>query len=135
MGSLILLGAFGLFEWELRVSGAGLAAARTVAVNVVIIVELFYLFSSRSLERSALKLGLFTNKWIWLGVAGTVILQLLFTYVPFMQAVFETAPLSAAAWARILGFGALSFAVVEIEKALVGRARRTRAKLAAHTAP
>jgi len=126
VGALILIGGFGLFEWEQRLSGLGVDVARTVAVNVVVFVELFYLFNSRSLERSPLELGLFSNRWVWLGIAVTIVLQMLFTYAPFMHTIFETAPLSLAAWGRIIAFGALSYVVVELEKALVNRRQRTR---------
>lgn len=131
VGTLILIGAFGLFEWEQRINGMSVAVARTVAVNVVVFVELFYLFNSRSLERSSLALGLFSNRWIWLGVAATIALQALFTYVPLMNTLFETAPLTPAAWARVIGFSVLSYAIVEIEKALVLRGRVRRAAAAA----
>jgi Ca2+-transporting ATPase len=121
VGALILVGAFGLFEWEQRISGMGVDVARTVAVNLVIFVELFYLFNSRSLERSPVKIGLFSNHWVWLGVAATILLQAIFTYAPFMHTIFETAPLSPAAWVRIILFGGFSYVVVEIEKALANR--------------
>jgi Ca2+-transporting ATPase len=126
VGALILVGAFGLFEWEQRISGLGVDVARTVAVNVVVFVELFYLFNSRSLERSSLQIGLFSNRWIWLGVIVTILLQLLFTYAPFMHTLFETASLSPAAWGRIIAFGALSYIVVEAEKALSHRRSRAQ---------
>ena len=124
VGTLILIGAFGLFEWEQRINGMSVDVARTVAVNVVVFVELFYLFNSRSLKRSPLQLGLFSNRWIWLGVAATIVLQMLFTYAPFMHTIFETAPLLPAAWGRIILFGAFSYMAVEIEKALVNRLQR-----------
>jgi len=126
VGALILIGAFGLFEWEQRLSGTGVNVARTVAVNLVVFVELFFLFNSRSLERSPWQLGLFSNHWIWLGVASTIVLQMLFTYAPFMHTIFETAPLSPAAWGRIVAFGALSCITVEIEKSLANHRQRAR---------
>jgi len=127
VGALILVGSFGLFEWEQRISGLSVDIARTVAVNVVVFVELFYLFNSRSLERSPFALGLFSNRWVWLGVVATLGLQALFTYAPFMNSVFETAPLSLQSWLRILLFGAVSFVIVEVEKRLTHRKRPTRA--------
>jgi Ca2+-transporting ATPase len=60
VGSLLLIGSFALFQWELA-AGASLEEARTVAVNVFIVMELFYLFNCRSLSKSILKCGLFTN--------------------------------------------------------------------------
>jgi magnesium-transporting ATPase (P-type) len=48
-----------------------------------------------------------------------VLLQLAFTYLPWMNAVFHSAPIDAAAWALIIGCGAALFLLVEIEKALL----------------
>lgn len=42
--------------------------------------------------------------------------QLLFTYAPFMQHLFHTAPLDAGAWLRITAVATLSFALIELEK-------------------
>jgi cation-transporting P-type ATPase F len=120
VGILILIGAFGLFEWELM-RGESLEVARTVAVNLVIFVEIFYLFNSRSLTHSPFKIGFFTNRWLWYGIAGMVVLQILFTYAPFMQAIFSTGPLGFDEWWRILVFSLLSFIIVEFEKWLTNR--------------
>jgi cation-transporting P-type ATPase F len=47
-----------------------------VAVNVFVMVELFYLFNCRSLTKSMFQLGVFSNPWIWVGVGSMVALQL-----------------------------------------------------------
>lgn len=49
MATLILVGAFGLFELELA-AGADVAQARTVAVNLVVVVEIFYLLASGTVQ-------------------------------------------------------------------------------------
>jgi len=121
VGALILAGAFGLFEWELA-NGASVAAARTVAVNTVIMVEIFYLLNCRSLTHSMFRVGVFSNRWVIVGITVMVLLQLLFTYAPFMNAVLESAPIGAGAWARIVGVGLIGYLVVELEKWL----RRSR---------
>lgn len=120
VGILILIGAFGLFEWEM-VRGASLPVARTVAVNLVIFVEIFYLLNSRSLRYSPFVIGFFKNSWLWLGIGGMVILQILFTYAPFMQSIFSTGGLGFEEWWRILAFSFLSFLIVEFEKWLSNR--------------
>lgn len=115
VGILILVGAFGLFEWE-QLAGSNLAEARTVAVNVVVIIQLFYLFNCRSLTQSVFRIGLFSNLWLIGGIAGIVLLQLLFTYAPFMNHVMSSAPISLAAWAWILALGVLTYVIIEFEK-------------------
>jgi len=120
VGMLLLAGAFGLFEWELM-TGATVTAARTVAVNVFVLVELFYLFNCRSLTQSAFRLGFFSNPVLFGGVAIMVILQMMFTYLPTMNIMFHSAPISIEAWGRILAVSVFASFVVGIEKWLRAR--------------
>jgi len=71
-------GGFAIFLWEIR-QGASLAEARTAVVNVIVMVETFYLFNCRSLTRPFLSLGLFTNLWVIAGAAAMIAVQLIFT--------------------------------------------------------
>ena len=113
---LLLAGSFGLFLLE-QARGHTLAEARTVAVNVFVVVEAFYLFNCRSLERSALHIiGLFSNPAIWYGLATMALLQLALTYVPLMNRLFVTAPIGGQAWLKIFAVGVASLLVVGGEK-------------------
>ncbi len=115
--SLMMVGGgVGLFLWELRVEQAGLEAARTVAVNVVVLVQLVYLFNCRSLNHSLFAIGLLTNRWTLVGSLAMLGAQLLLTYVPVMNRLFHTAPISGESWMRILAVACASFVVVEVEK-------------------
>jgi len=114
---LLLVGAYGLFLNELR-AGHTLAEARTVAVNVFVVVETFYLFNCRSLTRSFVAVGLFSNPWAWVGSGLMLGLQLLMTYLPAMNRVFGTAPIGADAWLQIAIFGLLASLAVGMEKRL-----------------
>ena len=118
---MLLIGAFGLFEWTL-LHGKSLETARTVAVNMFVFGELFYLFNCRSLRYSMFKLGVFSNRWLILGVATMILLQILFTYVPTMQILFGTAPMSATEWVWVLSGGLAIYIVVGTEKWLRRRA-------------
>ncbi len=115
VGALLLVGAFGLFEWAER-SGFGDDVARTIAVNVFVFVELMYLFNCRSLTVSMFKLHPLSNRWVLGGVGLMIALQLLYTYVPLMNTAFASAPLEAWMWLPILGAGLVAFVVVEVEK-------------------
>ena len=117
VGSLLLIGAFGLFEWELM-AGATIAEARTVAVNVFVIMELFYLFNCRSLTKSIFQLGFFSNMWVFFGVTAMLLLQLAYTYLPIMNRLFHSAPIDLDAWTRIVTAGIIAFMIVEFEKRL-----------------
>jgi Ca2+-transporting ATPase len=115
VGALILVGAFGLFAWELSL-GASLSEARTVAVNVVVLVEMFYLFNCRSLTQSMFRIGVFSNRWLVVGWVVMLFLQLLFTYAPFMNSVMASAPIPLDAWWRILSVSIITYIIIEFEK-------------------
>ena len=92
--------------------------ARTVAVNVVIFVELFYLFNARSMTRSPFQLGFFSNPWAMGGAMLMALIQLLYTYAPFMNTLFSSAPLSLALWLDVLAVGLAAYILIEVEKSL-----------------
>ena len=115
---VLCVGSFVLYEWALR-DGAAQEQARTIAVNVFVIGELFFLLSCRSLTKSIFKIGLFSNMWIWLGVAIAIGLQMAFTYAPFMNRLFHTAPFPAEEWIKIVIVGSIISIVVGIDKWIV----------------
>jgi Ca2+-transporting ATPase len=113
---VMLVGAFWLFIWELGLVGESVAQARTAVVNVLVLVELAYLFNCRSLHRPCFGEGFFGNRWLFLGAAVMLAGQLFFTYAPLMNRLFHTAPIGVDAWIRILAVAAGSFVIVELEK-------------------
>jgi Ca2+-transporting ATPase len=115
VGILLALGVFGLFYYE-RNNGLSIEEARTAAVGVLVIGELFYLFNCRSFSRSPFALGFFSNRWLIVGVLIMLGLQMLFTYVPAMNRFFHSAPITLDAWARIFLIGLSIFIIFEIEK-------------------
>jgi len=121
---IMVVGAVGLFLWELRVEQAGLPAARTTVVTVIVLIEAIYLFNCRSLNHSIFAIGWMTNWWAIAGSLTMLAAQLLFTYAPVMNKLFHSAPISGASWLRLLGVVATVFVVVEMEKWLrFGRRR------------
>jgi cation-transporting ATPase F len=114
---MLLIGAFGLFEWTL-LKGRSLETARTMAANMFVFGELFYLFNCRSLRYSMFKLGVFSNRPLLLGVASMALLQLLFTYVPAMNLLFGSAPLNYRDWGWIVAGGLAIYGVIGLEKGL-----------------
>lgn len=115
VSAILLAGSFGLFLMEKKL-GADTTQARTVAVNVFVLVELFYLFNCRSLTRSMWSIGFFSNPWIILGCASMVLAQLIFTYAPFMNTIFHSAPIGLDSWGRIMIVAAAGYLIVEMEK-------------------
>ncbi len=127
--ALVMLGGvFTLFEWE-QLRGATEAQARTVAVNVFVMVELFYLFNCRSFTRSVFSLGLFSNPWVICGSLTMIALQLLFTYAPWMNSLFHSAPIGWDSWWRIVAIALLAFVVVGVEKVVTNRIRKSPAQV------
>ena len=112
---LLLAGAFGLFEWTL-LQGMHLDTARTVAVNMFVFGELFYLLNCRSLRYSMFRLGVFSNRWLVLGVVIMTLLQVLFTYSTAMNQLFGSAPMGHVEWLWVLGGSLAIYAVVGMEK-------------------
>jgi cation-transporting P-type ATPase F len=113
---LLVMGAFGLFKLELLLRGDNEALARTLAVNVFVFGEMFYLFNCRSITRPFWTLGVWSNKLFWLGLILMTLLQLLFTYLPLFNRVFQSAPIGLLEWGLVLANSLLIFIVVETEK-------------------
>jgi cation-transporting P-type ATPase F len=113
VSAILLACSFGAFRWQLA-SGATLEVARTVAVNVFVGAQIAYLINCRSLEKWRPDTA--PNRWLWVGVGLTVVLQLLLTYVPFMNDLFHTAPLGWQPWLVVFMLSAAAYVVVELEK-------------------
>ena len=78
--------------------------ARDMAVNSVVVCEMFYLLNSRHIYDSVLsREGLFGNRQVLLAIAARVVLQLLYTYAPPLQALFGSVGLAPGEWAGAAG--------------------------------
>lgn len=116
---LLAAGVVALFLWE-AARGDSLETARTMAVNALVMGEIVYLFNCRYLLAPVRSWQDFVgNPYVLLSIAVLSIIQLAFTYLPFMQKMFGVVALDAAAWGLILGFGVLLFIAVELEKIVI----------------
>lgn len=114
----VLIGGFTLtlHFWALD-AGLDMPVSRTIAVNTLAAGEAFYLFNCRYMNRSVISIsGLFGNSYALIAVAILILLQLFFTYTPFMHTLFETAPIGLSHWAIIVAAGVVVFILVELEK-------------------
>jgi cation-transporting ATPase F len=118
VSTLMLVGAFGLFNYELRFQGASLAQAQATVVNVAVCVQAFYLLNCRSLQQSFFSIPILSNPMLWLGMGATLVAQIGFTYLPFFQDLFHTDVIPPGAWLRVTLVGVVAFIVVEILKFL-----------------
>jgi len=111
-------GIFGQFKLAV-VMGKDLETARTIAVNTLIAMEVFYLFSIRYGYSTSLSWkGIVGTRPVLVSLALVIVLQLLFTYVPFMQNIFDTRTLGFGSLLLVFGTGVALFAIIEIEKQL-----------------
>ncbi len=118
---LFAAGAFGTFA-AARAAGHDIETARTMVVNVIVVMEIFYLFSVRSLHGAALTwAGVLGTRAVLIAVGTVTLLQLAFTYAPPMQALFGTRAVPPAAGAAILALGVALLLICEVEKALLRR--------------
>jgi len=125
--SVILMGGtFGLFLWEME-QGVGIEHARTVAVNTLVMFEIFYLFNSRYIKDSVLNWEGFTgNRYVLISIAVLIILQLGFTYLAPMQLLFGTIAIDFAVWLRIVLVASSVLFLVELEKYVVRYRERNK---------
>jgi cation-transporting ATPase F len=121
VSAILLAGAFGLQHWE-RAHGATPQVAQTIVVNVFALTLLTYLFNCLSLDRPLLWHGVRRNPWVGASALALVAVQALYTYAPFMNDLFHSAPLGGGAWARIVVIAAVSYVVIEILKYVQRRA-------------
>ncbi len=136
VSSLFAAGIFGGYELAL-VQGADVETARTVSVNTLVAMEIFYLFNVRYLHGASLTwAGMQGTRPVLIAVGGVVLLQLAFSYAPFMHFVFESRPIPLALGLQAAATGILVFLVVEAEKLLMRRfSRGTVAARTARSAP
>jgi magnesium-transporting ATPase (P-type) len=126
VGLALLALTLGAFFW-VQSSGVADALARSVAVNALVIGQVFYLLNSRYKFDSSVSLKAhFGNRYLPLGLGAVVSLQLLFTYAPPLQALFETAAIPLWVWPWLLLGGVGFFLVVELEKRLIRTLRPAR---------
>lgn len=99
-----------------------LTQAQTAAFMTVMLVQIFYLFTARSLTRSVFRMNPFSNKWLVGGIIITVALHFLITYVllsigfnPFRLEVFP-----AEWWVFIVLLAVPVVFLVELENLLAG---------------
>lgn len=120
VSSLLVLGTFGHFSW-MQYVGANDETARTVAINTLVMGQIFYLFNSRYiLEPVGNRAGILGSRAVLIAVLAMLVLQSVFTYLPPLQFLFATTAIGAADWLRIVAFGGLLFLAVELEKRALG---------------
>jgi Ca2+-transporting ATPase len=115
IAAAIVTGTLGLYTISLQ-NGFDLSYARTMAFVGLGFFTVYNAYSSRSLKESALRMDPRGNKTLIIGITASVLLILMVVYVPFMQSIFETEPLSVQSWIFILAVGLLVVIAAEVMK-------------------
>jgi len=103
------------------------AYAGSIAFTVLAFSELIRAYTSRSEIYSIFQIGVFSNKYMQSAVFASIALLLAVVYIPFLQPVFDTVPLSLLDWAEIIPLMLVPSIAAELYK-LYLRSRLVRAK-------
>ena len=115
---LISAGVFGVFAYGVE-QQYDLELARTLALNMLVIMEIFYLFYVRNIYGPSLTWAAVRGtKAVWVTVIAVFAAQLGITYAPPLQAIFATRPVPFADGVLLFAIGTVFFAALELEKRL-----------------
>ncbi len=118
VSTLFLAAVFGVYAYAVD-KGHPPELARTMAVNTLVVLEIFHLFFIRNIHGTSLTWrAVKGTRVIWLCVATITAAQFLVTYAPPLQQVFGTRAVPLGDGVLIVAVGAVFFAIIETEKQL-----------------
>ncbi|WP_374763490.1 cation-transporting P-type ATPase [Yunchengibacter salinarum] len=124
---LFLGGVFGMYQYAMD-QGYAIDLARTIALNTLVVMEIFHLFFIRNIYGTSLTWrAVRGTRTVWIVVIVVTAAQFAITYLPPLQAVFATRPIAFWDGVLIVGVGAALFAIIETEKQIRLRTSRIRA--------
>lgn len=116
VSSLFVIAVFGIFAYAID-KGHPVPLAQTMAVNTLVVLEIFHLFFIRNIHGTSLtRAAVRGTPIVWFSVATITVAQFAVTYVPQLQAVFGTQAVPLVDGIIIVTVGAMFFALIEIEK-------------------
>ncbi|HEX2840524.1 cation-transporting P-type ATPase [Hyphomicrobium sp.] len=121
---LFLAAVFSIFNYAID-KGHSLALAQTMAMNTLVVLEIFHLFFIRNIHGTSLTWGgVRGTKVVWTVVLVITAAQIAVTYLTPLQSMLGTQPIPLADGVLIVAVGAAFFALIEIEKQIrVGLSR------------
>ena len=118
---LIVAGTFGIYTHAIG-QGHAIESARTMAVNTMVVMEIFYLFSVRYVRGASLTWqGVLGTPAVLVSVALVIAAQMLFTFAPVMNRLFDSHPVAWGDGMLIVGLGLALLLLVEAEKWIARR--------------
>ena len=113
---LMFAAVFGVFAYA-KSSGHSLALAQTMSMNMLAVLEIFYLFYVRNIYSTSLNWqAVRGTPVVWLCVGIVTLSQLAITYLPFLQPLFGTESIPLSDGLLIIAVGVVFFALIEVEK-------------------
>ncbi len=125
VGLLIMVGTLFVFSDFYENNPANIDIARTAAFTTIVMFELFIAFACRDERATLLEVGVFSNWSLILAILSSLILQIAVIYIPALQPLFKTVPLSLHDWVIILIISSTAFFAMEITKILQRRFSRS----------
>ncbi len=104
-----------LFVYQ-QTSNSERMIAQTMVFTTLAMFQVFNAFNCRSQKQSIFQMGFFSNPYLLLGIAGSVLMQVFALYVPFMQEALETVPITLRDWGLIIPVTVSILVVDEIRK-------------------
>jgi Ca2+-transporting ATPase len=136
LGSIQSAGVVAAFFWRIHTAHLPFSAftaenptyreALTMTQAGIVVSQFFNSFAVRTQEQSIVRVGVFSNKpLVFAGLFGILIISGV-SYIPALQSVFNTAPLTTTDWIILISLGAVVLLADETRKAVLRSARRTR---------
>lgn len=125
-GAIVTAMTMGLYVYLLQVGHQDLTYIRTMTFTLISFISLLSVWSFRSLKDSIGRRGLWGNKWVLVSLLASAGLHLLAIYVPRMQAIFNTVPLTGRDWSLIIALSLIAVMLIDLRKIVrdaVGRWR------------
>ncbi len=115
---LFFCGVFGLYYYSIG-KGYSIELARTIVLNTLVMMEIFYLFFIRNIYGTSLTWkAVRGTKVVWATIAVVTVAQLAITYLAPLQKIFATEAVPFFDGVLIFGVGVALFAIIETEKQL-----------------
>ncbi|MEX2527218.1 MAG: HAD-IC family P-type ATPase [Gemmatimonadota bacterium] len=115
VGLVLAAGTLATFWWTLN-GMSNVDEARTVAMTQMVVFQFFHVFNCRSLDRSIFRINPFSNRFLFVSLAGALAAQLAVLYWAPLQTVFRTVPLGWEQWSVIVAVGSTVILGGELDK-------------------
>ena len=114
-----------LIAYSLGLRSGNQQIAETMAFVTLSLSELLRAYTARSERYPLLKMGVFKNKWMNYAVLGSMVLVLLVIYIPFLNTIFDTVPLTLLEWEQIIPLLLLPSVAAELVKYFVSGKKKS----------